>query len=68
MLSGTSTWPIVDMNSAMNDSPLSSLGNMFGPDMWTKLASNPKLSPYLSQPDVVAMLQECQKDPKNMSQ
>lgn len=58
----------IDVNNrAMNDSPLSSLGNMFGPDMWAKLAANPKLSPYLSQPDVVNMLQECQKDPKNMS-
>jgi stress-induced-phosphoprotein 1 len=52
---------------AMDDSPLSSIANMFGPDMWAKLAGNPKLSPYLAQPDVVSMLQECQKDPKNMS-
>ena len=51
----------------MSDSPLSSMANMFGPDMWAKLAANPKLSPYLAQPDVVNMLQECQKDPKNMS-
>jgi len=56
-----------DVERAMNDSPLSSIANMFGPDMWAKLAANPKLSPYLAQPDVVSMLQECQKDPKNMS-
>lgn len=56
-----------DVEKAMSDSPLSSIANMFGPDMWAKLAGNPKLSPYLAQPDVVNMLQECQKDPKNMS-
>lgn len=56
-----------DVESAMSDSPLSQMGKMFGPEMWAKLAANPKLSPYLAQPDVVAMLQECQKDPGSMS-
>lgn len=36
---------------------------MFGADMWTKMATNPKLSPFLAQPDVVAKLQQIQANP-----
>jgi stress-induced-phosphoprotein 1 len=56
-----------DVNAQMEQEMGNPMASMFGPDMWQKLASNPKLSPYLAQPDVVAMLQECQKDPKSMS-
>jgi stress-induced-phosphoprotein 1 len=50
-----------DAEQAMSSA--SGLGNMFGPDMWQKMATNPKLSPFLSQPDIMAKLQELQKNP-----
>ena len=56
-----------DVNTQMEQEMGNPMANMFGADMWQKLASNPKLSPFLAQPDVVSMLQECQKDPNNMS-
>jgi stress-induced-phosphoprotein 1 len=55
-----------DVESAIEGDTLNGLGNIFGPDLFAKMASNPKLSPYLSQPDLVQKLQEIQKNPKNM--
>jgi stress-induced-phosphoprotein 1 len=56
-----------DVEKAMESDTLNGLGNIFGPDVFTKMASNPRLSPFLAQPDICAMLSDCQKDPKNMS-
>jgi len=60
---------VSDVKAAKESSedPLSSLGNIFGPDLFTKMAGNPKLAPFLAQPDLVHMLQECQQNPKNMN-
>ena len=43
------------------------LAGLFGPDMWEKLAANPKLVPLLSQPDLMAKLQEIQQNPSNIN-
>lgn len=56
-----------DVERALESDAVSGLGNIFGPDMYAKMATNPKLSPFLAQPDVMSMLQDCQGDPKNMS-
>jgi stress-induced-phosphoprotein 1 len=52
------------------DSPFgggSPFGNMFGPDVWVKLQSDPRTRPYLQQPDFVAMITDSQKNPSNVS-
>jgi stress-induced-phosphoprotein 1 len=46
---------------------MAAMGKMFGPDMWTKIAANPELAPFLGQADVVTMLQDLQQNPQNMS-
>ena len=42
------------------------LGNLFAGDVWTRIASNPKLAPYLAQPDFVQKVREAQANPKNI--
>lgn len=52
------------------DSPMgggSPFGNMFGPDVWVKLQGDPRTRPYLQQPDFVAMINDAQKNPSNVS-
>jgi stress-induced-phosphoprotein 1 len=39
------------------------LGKLFQGDVLSKIASNPKLSSYLSQPDFIQMVQNCQRNP-----
>ncbi|KAJ3268167.1 Hsp90 cochaperone [Terramyces sp. JEL0728] len=56
-----------DVERAIESDALGGIGNIFNADMWQKIASNPRLSHYLAQPDIVAKLQECQQDPKAMS-
>ncbi|KAJ3256956.1 Hsp90 cochaperone [Boothiomyces macroporosus] len=58
---------LADVERAIESEALGGIGNIFSADMWQKMATNPRLSPYLAQPDIVAKLQECQKDPKAMS-
>ncbi len=55
-----------DVEAAMASSS-NPMAAMFGPDMWTKIASNPKISHYLSQPDILQKLQDIQKNPNNVS-
>ncbi|KAJ3327099.1 Hsp90 cochaperone [Blyttiomyces sp. JEL0837] len=45
----------------------SALGKLFGPDVFTKIATNPKLAPMLAQPDFVQKVRECQANPKNIN-
>jgi stress-induced-phosphoprotein 1 len=52
----------------MESDALGGIGNVFGPDMWSKLATNPKLSKYLANPDTINKLQEIQKNPKSVGQ
>ncbi|KAJ3289375.1 hypothetical protein HK104_007507 [Borealophlyctis nickersoniae] len=42
-------------------------GKLFGPDVWTKISSNPKLAPFLAQPDIVQKIQAIQKNPSNIN-
>lgn len=54
------------------------MAKMFGPDMWGKIAGNPKLSQYLAMPDVVgktipflltlAKLQRLERDPSAINE
>ena len=45
----------------------SPFGNMFGPDVWVKLQGDPRTRQYLQQPDFVAMINDAQKNPSNVS-
>lgn len=44
------------------------LANAFGPDMFAKIATNPRLSPMLSDPAFVKVLQAIQRDPSKMNE
>ncbi|KAJ3069119.1 Hsp90 cochaperone, partial [Quaeritorhiza haematococci] len=46
------------------DDPMSSITKLFGPDVWTKIATNPKLSPLLANPQVVEKIKNIQANPK----
>eukprot|EP00996_Jenningsia_fusiforme_P007002 NODE_903_length_1835_cov_160.438410_g796_i0.p1 GENE.NODE_903_length_1835_cov_160.438410_g796_i0~~NODE_903_length_1835_cov_160.438410_g796_i0.p1 ORF type:complete len:547 (-),score=118.08 NODE_903_length_1835_cov_160.438410_g796_i0:125-1765(-) len=39
-------------------------GQIFGPDVWIKIRMNPKLAPYLDQPDYCNMITALQKNPQ----
>jgi len=39
------------------------MGKLFGPDMWSKITTNPKLQPFLAQPDYIEKLNELQSNP-----
>ncbi|TPX33118.1 hypothetical protein SmJEL517_g03939 [Synchytrium microbalum] len=55
----------------MNDMPGGSadpFGKMFGADIWGKIATNPKLSAYLAQPDFVNIVKGIQANPRTMNQ
>lgn len=41
---------------------------MFGPDLIDKISKNPKLSPYLSQPDFMTKIQAIQANPNKISE
>uniref|UniRef100_M4BU69 Hsp70-Hsp90 organising protein n=2 Tax=Hyaloperonospora arabidopsidis (strain Emoy2) TaxID=559515 RepID=M4BU69_HYAAE len=51
-----------------NDQAFNPLANAFGPDMFGKIATNPRLSPMLSDASFVQTLQEIQRDPSKMSE
>jgi len=44
------------------------MASAFGPDMWAKISSNPKLAPYLADASFVATLKAIQADPNSLSQ
>jgi stress-induced-phosphoprotein 1 len=58
---------LADAEQARAQDFTSGLGNVFGPDMFSKMAQNPRLAPFLAQPDLMEKLLDCQKDPKNMN-
>ena len=37
---------------------------IFGPDVWVKIQMNPKLAPFLEQPDYVNMIKMMQSNPQ----
>ena len=46
----------------------SPFGNMFGgPDVWAKIQADPRTRSFLQQPDFVAMVQDAQRNPSNVS-
>ncbi|CAA7403622.1 unnamed protein product [Spirodela intermedia] len=46
----------------------SPFGNIFeGPELWAKLTADPSTRSYLQQPDFVRMIQEVQRNPKNLN-
>ncbi|KAF1790044.1 Tetratricopeptide repeat [Phytophthora cactorum] len=44
------------------------LANAFGPDMFGKIATNPRLAPLLGDPEFVKVLQEIQRDPSKINE
>ncbi|CAH0474009.1 unnamed protein product [Peronospora belbahrii] len=44
------------------------LANAFGPDMFGKIATNPRLAPFLSDPAFIRVLQEIQQDPSKINE
>eukprot|EP00668_Euglena_longa_P001084 GGOE01001295.1.p1 GENE.GGOE01001295.1~~GGOE01001295.1.p1 ORF type:complete len:569 (+),score=156.11 GGOE01001295.1:49-1707(+) len=40
---------------------------IFGPDVWMKIQLNPKLAPYLEQPDYVNMIKMLQTNPQSVN-
>jgi hypothetical protein len=40
------------------------LGQLFSGDVFSKIASNPRLAPLLAQPDMVQKIKECQANPR----
>jgi len=43
------------------------MGNLFGPDMMSRIAMDPKLRGYMSDPDFMEKIQLLQKDPNQLS-
>jgi stress-induced-phosphoprotein 1 len=44
------------------------IGKMFqGPELWTKIASDPSTRPFLEQPDFMQMLREVQRNPSSLN-
>ncbi|RLN47210.1 hypothetical protein BBJ29_004689 [Phytophthora kernoviae] len=44
------------------------LANAFGPEMFGKIATNPRLAPFLSDAEFVKVLQEIQRDPSKINE
>ncbi|KAK1376399.1 hsp70-Hsp90 organizing protein 3-like [Heracleum sosnowskyi] len=45
----------------------SPFGDAFGPEMWTKLTSDPKTRGFMQQPDFVNMMKDLQRNPNNLN-
>ncbi|KAG0276742.1 Hsp90 cochaperone [Linnemannia exigua] len=57
-----------ETKQAMEKEASMGIGQFFGPDVFTKMASNPKLSPLLAQPDLVQKVREIQANPNALNQ
>ncbi|KAF9581830.1 Hsp90 cochaperone, partial [Lunasporangiospora selenospora] len=57
-----------DTQKAMEREASTGLGQIFGPDVFTRIATNPKLAPMLSQPDVMEKVKAIQANPNNLNQ
>ncbi|KAJ3186783.1 hypothetical protein HK101_009602 [Irineochytrium annulatum] len=55
----------MEMGFGGNGSPFAKL---FQGDVFAKIAGNPKLAPYLSQPDFMAKVRDCQSNPRAVDQ
>lgn len=58
---------IDEVAKVMKQSAFNPLASAFSPDMFAKIATNPRLSPFLSDPDFLAKLQEIQRDPSKIN-
>ncbi|KAH6575146.1 hypothetical protein BASA60_005167 [Batrachochytrium salamandrivorans] len=54
----------VESTQAANSNPMAKI---FGPGMWEKITANPRLSPFLAQPDLVEKLRQIQANPEMMN-
>eukprot|EP00252_Welwitschia_mirabilis_P010099 TRINITY_DN2321_c0_g1_i4.p1 TRINITY_DN2321_c0_g1~~TRINITY_DN2321_c0_g1_i4.p1 ORF type:complete len:423 (-),score=98.36 TRINITY_DN2321_c0_g1_i4:872-2140(-) len=59
---------LADAEAAKSRASGSPFGSMFqGPELWAKLAADPKTRTFLQQPDFVRMLQDIQKNPNSIN-
>ncbi|CAM9370835.1 unnamed protein product [Chrysoparadoxa australica] len=56
-----------EVTKAQAPPPMGGLGQLFGPDMITKLAGHPKFGKYLGDSDFLLKLQMLQSNPQNLS-
>lgn len=59
---------VEEVKKAMAAPAFNPFANAFGPDMFGKIATNPRLAPFLSDPEFVTKLQAIQRDPSSMGQ
>ncbi|KAG0293414.1 Hsp90 cochaperone [Linnemannia gamsii] len=57
-----------DTKQAMEKEASMGIGQFFGPDVFTKMAANPKLAPLLAQPDLVEKVRSIQANPNALNQ
>jgi stress-induced-phosphoprotein 1 len=57
---------IESVDSQMNKQA-NPFGNLFGPDIWMKIQTNPRLAPYLADQDFVSKVNMLQKNPQAIS-
>ncbi|DAZ92496.1 TPA: hypothetical protein N0F65_012726 [Lagenidium giganteum] len=58
---------IEEVKKARQSSAFNPFAQAFGPDMFAKIATNPRLSPLLSDPEFLGKLQEIQRDPSKIT-
>ncbi|KAE9311205.1 Hsp70-Hsp90 organizing protein 2 [Phytophthora fragariae] len=59
---------IEEVKKAQQSQAFNPLANAFGPDMFGKIATNPRLAPLLGDPQFVQVLQEIQRDPSKINE
>ncbi|KAF8938358.1 heat shock protein sti1 [Dissophora ornata] len=57
-----------ETQQAMEKEASMGIGQFFGPDVFTKMAANPKLAPLLAQPDLVEKVRAIQANPNALNQ
>ncbi|KAG0270703.1 Hsp90 cochaperone [Actinomortierella ambigua] len=57
-----------ETQQAMESEASAGIGQFFGPDTIPRMASNPKLAPFLSQPDVMEKIRAIQANPNALNQ
>ncbi|KAF8944367.1 Hsp90 cochaperone [Haplosporangium gracile] len=57
-----------DTKQAMEKEASMGIGQFFGPDVFTKMAANPKLAPLLAQPDLMEKVRAIQANPNALNQ
>ncbi|KAG6583161.1 Stress-induced-phosphoprotein 1 [Phytophthora cinnamomi] len=57
-----------EVKKAQQAAAFNPLANAFGPDMFGKIATNPRLAPLLGDPQFVQLLQEIQRDPSKINE